>query len=150
MARPRSGTDDAVYAILQGSETPMTAYQVLDALRPQGVQSPPVVYRALERLERDGRVHRLEQLNAYFACQGEHADAPVIFAVCRECRKVEEWQDPAIDRLIDAAARRSGFAPEARTIEVRGLCGACAEEAGETGRAGPHRHGPGGCGHDHG
>lgn len=141
MARPRSGTDDAVMSVLQEAETPMTAYQVLDALRPQGVQSPPVVYRALERLERDGRIHRLEQLNAYFACHGHHADQPVVFAVCRQCRKVEEWRSEAIEALIGEAAGKAGFRLEGRTIEVRGLCAACA--SGEAGA------GAACCGHDH-
>lgn len=146
MARPRSGTDDAVLTVLQGSQTPMTAYQVLDALRPRGVQSPPVVYRALERLEKNGQIHRLEQLNAYFACHGHHADAPVVFAVCRECRKVEEWASPELDAAIGARAGQSGFRVEGRTIEVRGICGACGGDASRDDIG--HRHGPG-CGHDH-
>lgn len=147
MARPRSGTDDAVLGVLQDAATPMTAYQVLDALRPHGVQSPPVVYRALDRLARDGRIHRLEALNAYFACHGHHGAAPVVFAVCSACRKVEEWGSGEIDRLLDARAARSGFHVEGRTIELRGLCAACAAERGIGAEAGRPASA---CGHDHG
>ncbi|MEJ1161026.1 Fur family transcriptional regulator [Prosthecomicrobium sp. N25] len=147
MARPRSGTDEAVYAVLCGSDKPMTAYQLLDALRPQGVQSPPVVYRALERLERDGRVHRLEQLNAYFACHGQHEHAGAVFAVCRDCGRVEEWPGTEVDRALGAVSGRAGFRLEGRTIEVRGLCEACAgrDDGAEPGPAGRVH----GCGHDH-
>ncbi|WP_083463974.1 Fur family transcriptional regulator [Prosthecomicrobium hirschii] len=144
MARPRSGTDEAVMTILRGSPTPLTAYQVLDALRPQGVQSPPVVYRALERLERDGRVHRLEQMNAYFACHGHHGAAPAIIAICRQCRKVEEWDSAATVEALGARAAEAGFKTESRMVEVRGLCRACAaaEDGAETPAASA-------CGHDH-
>lgn len=144
MARPRSGTDTAVLAVLKDAATPMTAYQVLDALRPHGVQSPPVVYRALERLERDGRIHRLEQLNAYFACHGHHANTQVVFAVCTECRKVEEWDSAEVERVLAGAASGAGFRITGRTIELRGVCAACAGQ----GAVSDHRHGPD-CGHDH-
>jgi Fur family zinc uptake transcriptional regulator len=149
MARPRSGTDEAVYAVLQASDKPMTAYQLLDALRPQGVQSPPVVYRSLERLAREGRIHRLEQLNAYFACHGHHEHSAAVFAICRTCGRVEEWPGAEVDRVLGAASVQAGFLMEARTIEVRGLCEACAgtsvsDEDRDTLRLRPA------CGHDHG
>ncbi|WP_333822927.1 Fur family transcriptional regulator [Pinisolibacter sp.] len=148
MARPGSRTDDAVLEVLREATTPMSAYQVLDLLRPQGVQSPPVVYRALERLVKAGHIHRLEGLGAYFACCGQDHAKGTVFAVCTACHKVEEWSGEGIDALIASRATESGFAVSARTIEVRGLCAHCrGETAAEEG--GLHSHGPGcGCGHD--
>jgi Fur family zinc uptake transcriptional regulator len=140
MPRPRSGTDSAVLTLLQGSATPLTAYQVLDALRPQGVQSPPVVYRALERLERSGQVHRLERLNAYFACHGHPHKGEAVFALCRCCGRVEEWESGEVDAAIARGAGPRGFAVETRTVELRGLCAACATA--------PSAH-QGPCGHHH-
>lgn len=150
MARPKSATDDAVYEVLHEAATPLTAYQVLDQLRPHGVQSPPVVYRALERLEKAGRVHRLEGLNAYFACCGRDHAAGTVFAVCTRCRRVEEWSGDGIDRLLEAEAERSGFAVSGRTVEVRGICAACRGEAAAAGGHAPHGHGREPArGHDH-
>lgn len=150
MARPRSATDDAVFTVLTEAETPMSAYQVLDRLRPEGIQSPPVVYRALERLEKAGRIHRLEGLNAYFACCGRDHAKGAVFAVCTRCKRVEEWSGEGIDALIGVEAARSGFAVGGRTIEVRGLCAACRGEAVEEETHGLHSHGPGcDCGHGH-
>ena len=127
MARARSNTDQFVLARLEASPTPMTAYELLGALRSEGVQSPPVVYRALERLETAGRIHRLEGLNAYFACHGHHAGAvKPIFAVCTECRRVEEWSGEAADATFREIAKSMGFTIEGRTIEVRGRCSRCA------------------------
>jgi Fur family zinc uptake transcriptional regulator len=142
MTKSRSATDDAVLLVLKSSMTPLTAYQLLDALRPSGVQSPPIVYRALDRLARAGAVHRLEQSNAYFACHGHHDNHDVIFAVCRVCKRVEEWPGGKVDMAIAQEAVAASFAMEARTIEVSGLCAACAA-------AQPARMGSA-CGHDHG
>lgn len=150
MARPRSASDDAVLTVLKEAETPMSAYQVLDRLRPQGIQSPPVVYRALERLEKAGQIHRLEGLNAYFACCGRDHAKGTVFAVCTTCRRVEEWSAEGIDALLGASAATAGFSITGRTIEVRGLCAACRGEAVEEGEHGLHSHGPGcGCGREH-
>jgi Fur family transcriptional regulator, zinc uptake regulator len=151
MARPRSATDEVVLEVLRDAPTPLSAYQVLDQLRPLGVQSPPVVYRALERLEKAGRVHRLEGLNAYFACCGRDHAAGTVFAVCTQCKRVEEWSGEGIDRLIGEEAAKGGFAVTGRTIEVRGLCAACRGEAPVPGDHGLHSHGPGcDCGHEPG
>ncbi|MER2604649.1 MAG: Fur family transcriptional regulator [Siculibacillus sp.] len=148
MARPRSATDETVLELLRGAETPMSAYQVLDRLRPQGIQSPPVVYRALERLEKAGRIHRLEGLGAYFACCGQDHAKGAVFAVCTACKRVEEWSGEGIDALVGAAAERAGFAVSGRTIEIRGLCAACRGAVVDEGH-GLHSHGPGcDCGHD--
>ena len=149
MTRSRSGTDEAVLEVLRGAATPMSAYQVLDRLRPRGVQSPPVVYRALERLEKAGHIHRLEGLGAYFACCGRDHAKGAVFAVCTACHKVEEWSGEGIDTLLGVRAAEAGFALEGRTIEVRGLCAHCRGATAEV-EGGLHSHGPGcGCGHEH-
>lgn len=136
--------------MLRGAATPMSAYQVLDHLRPQGVQSPPVVYRALDRLEKAGQIHRLEALGAYFACCGRDHAKGTVFAVCTACKRVEEWSGEGIDALLAIEAAKGGFSVEGRTIEVRGLCAACRGEAPAGEEGGLDSHGPGcACGHDH-
>jgi Fur family zinc uptake transcriptional regulator len=154
MARGRSATDEAVLEVLRAAETPMSAYQVLDRLRPQGVQSPPIVYRALDRLEKAGQIHRLEGMNAYFACcRHDHHPAGAVFAVCTECRRVEEWSCIEVDALLGAAAETAGFAVAGRTIEIRGLCADCrgAKRPSPSEGGALHSHGPGcACGHEGG
>jgi Fur family zinc uptake transcriptional regulator len=143
MARPKSSTDEAILAQLTASDKPMTAYALLAALRDVGVQSPPVVYRSLDRLVKAGQIHRLEGLNAYFACHGHHHSAtPPVFAVCTCCNRVEEWSVEAVDHAFAKMAETMGFAIEARTIELRGLCARC------RGLAAPDA-GAACCGHDH-
>ena len=80
--QPRGANHEQVYRVLRSARGPMTAYQILDAVRPKGISAPPTVYRALNRLMRDGLAHRLESMNAYVACadpQDRHDSA--IFAI---------------------------------------------------------------------
>lgn len=125
MARVRTMNDEAVLEVLSSARTPLSAYQVLAALKDQGIQSPPVVYRALERLEKAGQIHRVEQLNAYVACPGHHEGQSVILAVCSCCKRVEEWRADAVDALFQDLALKSAFQLVQRSIEVTGLCAAC-------------------------
>jgi len=58
-----------VQSTLLESESPMSAYQILDSLKAHGLNAPLQVYRALDKLVHLGLVHRLESINAFVACQ---------------------------------------------------------------------------------
>ncbi len=122
----RLSARDPIYGALRSADGPMTAYQVLDAVREQGITAPPTVYRALARLVDEGLAHRVESINAYVACtHSHHGDRAVIFAICDNCGMVDEIEDAeAIDRLR-AAADSEDFSVERMAIEVHGSCGNC-------------------------
>jgi Fur family zinc uptake transcriptional regulator len=121
-----------IYGALRSADGPMTAYQVLDAVRVHGITAPPTVYRTLNRLVEEGLAHRVESINAYVACaHSHHSDEAVIFAICDNCGAVEEIEDPeAIERLRHAA-EGSDFAAQHIAVEVRGLCAPCRAAASE-------------------
>lgn len=144
MARARSSNDDAVLAALREAAAPLSAYQVLAALRDRGIQSPPVVYRALDRLEKAGHIHRIEQLNAYVVCCGHKHDEAMVLAVCTTCKRVEEWPAAEAVALIGAVAAARGFRASHRVIELRGTCAICAGDAAGAAVACDH-----GRDHDH-
>lgn len=112
------------------SNAPVKAYDVIDRFHPEGAAKPPTVYRALSFLEQMGLIHRIESLNAFVACdghshgkQGERHAAG--FLLCDCCGSSTEI--PHLNTSdIDAAATRTGFRVGHITLEVRGLCQACA------------------------
>ena len=76
---------EQVYRVLRSARCLMTAYQILDAVRPKGISAPPTVYRALNWLMREGLAHRLESMNAYVACADtRHRHETAIFAICHD------------------------------------------------------------------
>jgi Fur family zinc uptake transcriptional regulator len=90
----------------------------------EGPAKPPTVYRALEFLERQGLVHRIESLSAYVACgkgQGGHAAA---FLICDCCGKTHEIE-AAIGEPLQQAANETGFVLQSVAIEAHGRCAAC-------------------------
>lgn len=120
-----------VLEILLAEHKALGAYDILDRLAKEGLGSqPPVAYRALDFLQRNGFVHKIEHLNAFIACThpGErHAPA---FMICRGCSAVAETAVPTGDAL-GAAARVTGFRIERTVVEAEGLCAACQDAEAE-------------------
>ena len=120
-----------VLGLILDSAAPVGAYDLLDRLRARrGGGAPPTVYRALEFLQDQGLVHRLERLSAFVGCIDvdgtAHAHhAPAQFLICRGCGRVTELEDRALAAALAEAARRVGFAVAGATIEAEGKCAAC-------------------------
>lgn len=116
-----------VLEILLSEHKAMGAYDILPILAKEGLGSqPPVAYRALDFLVRNGLAHRIELLNAYIACAHlGHAHAPA-FLICRDCRLVAETDAEFTQSKLDAAAKSAGFVVERKVVELEGLCPSCA------------------------
>ncbi|MFC6488967.1 Fur family transcriptional regulator [Nitratireductor sp. GCM10026969] len=118
-----------VLRALDAADGPLSAYTILDRLREEGFRAPLQVYRALEKLQDFGLVHRLESINAFVACcqPHEHSHEMIAFAICEKCGKVDEFCDAAVQERLGTWVRTHRFKPAKTTIEIRGDCAACAE-----------------------
>ena len=128
----------AVFACLQKAGRAMTAYDILDQVRDQGIRAPVQVYRALEHLQESSAVHRIESMNAFVACahghaddEGEHHHGTIAFAICDDCGQVNEIPVPKAARTIGALAGNSGFVTERTVVELRGHCAPCQSRSDE-------------------
>ena len=136
-ARPYPANHQLVLDALEQASAPLSAYDLLGVLRDQGIAAPPTVYRALRRLTEEGRVHRIESLNAYVVCTGKHDHHQSAgFAICDSCGRVAEFPCDGIQAPVDAWAQETAFEITGITLELHGCCAACAKEAaGEGARA---------------
>jgi Fur family zinc uptake transcriptional regulator len=129
--RPRDLTrnQDLVLKTLNAADTPLSAYDILDRLRSEGIRAPLQIYRALEKLVDGGLAHRLESLNAFVCCANaqQHArtGGTAAFAICADCGHVDEFADEVVEERLKDWASMHGFAPTRTTIELRGLCKDC-------------------------
>lgn len=107
------------------AEQPLSAYDLLSRIRPDGPAAPTLVYRGLRFLLEHGLVHRLETTRTYIACcRPDHAHAAQ-FLICRLCGNVLEVADRDVMASVETLAQRHGFAVESRIVELRGLCVEC-------------------------
>ena len=117
-----------VLIILAASSNPLGAYAIIDRLsRLEGKAiAPPTVYRTLEFFLEHGFVHKIESRNAYAPCEHlGHAHHGALL-LCEKCGRSDEIEDVKLDRLLQEAAKRAGFAPHRQMVELVGLCRDCA------------------------
>jgi Fur family zinc uptake transcriptional regulator len=117
-----------VLGLILDRDAPTGAYDLLDQLRnTRHGAAPPTVYRALEFLQDQGLVHKLESLSAFVGCiADEDHDHAAQFFICRSCGRVAELEDHELAHALEDAAKRLGFRLAKATIEAEGQCAACA------------------------
>jgi Fur family zinc uptake transcriptional regulator len=121
-----------VLGLILDQPGPTGAYEVLDRLRAtRNGAAPPTVYRALDFLQEQGLVHKLERLSAFVGCVAHDGDHAAQFLICRTCGRVTEIEDHELAHALDDAAHRLGFTVGKATIEAEGQCAACASTTAE-------------------
>lgn len=84
------------------------------------------VYRALDVLAQLRLVHRVDVDGT--ACfepadpSGEHHH----HAICDTCGRMDPFEDPELERALDAVTERLGYAARGHDLVLRGTCPACA------------------------
>jgi Fur family transcriptional regulator, zinc uptake regulator len=128
---------DRVLAVLTRAGVPLKAYDILRALSRDGRHvHPPTVYRALERLQAAGKVHKLESQGSYVICAADHGpgsvvhhhadDAMMAFLICTSCGDHREVHSCDLQQAIDGLTAAHGFKPQRPILEILGRCAACA------------------------
>jgi Fur family transcriptional regulator, zinc uptake regulator len=115
-----------VLALLLAAERPLTAYEILEQLRPRDRAATPAgVYRSLDFLTALRLAHRIESSKAFVACVfPEHAH-PSQMLVCRRCGTAVETEDKGVAEAAENLGRRLGFALDRGAMELTGLCSSC-------------------------
>ena len=119
-----------VLEILLSEHRALGAYDILEILGRDGFASqPPVAYRALDFLVKQGFAHRIERLNAFVACAHPGDDHTPAFLVCRVCDAVAEAPSDAASGRLGQAAADAGFTIERAVVEAVGICPNCRDAA---------------------
>ncbi|NEN76611.1 transcriptional repressor [Pelistega sp. NLN82] len=107
----------------------LKAYELLEQMQAIHPSSKPAtIYRALEFLEEEGFIHRLDAINGWTACQHIHEDAHQhhdLLAVCTECGTVQEISAPEINQQLKNLLQAVGFSQNAPQTEIRATCPNC-------------------------
>jgi len=118
---------ERVLRLIAHAGRPVKAYELLELMRDEhGPAAPPTVYRALDFLLESGFIHKLESVNAFIGCHHPRLQHTVPFLICDRCHAAVELEDERVAALLRMQAEALGFKPAAQTLEVHGLCAACA------------------------
>jgi Fur family zinc uptake transcriptional regulator len=122
IVKPLNGIEKKICRHLVRATKALGAYEIQSAL---GIRHANTVYRALEKLQDLGFVHRLESENAFIACDGPDEIHNPGFIVCRECGEVEEFVTSSVQPILQSLARDRRYMIEKTTIELIGRCCRC-------------------------
>jgi len=120
---------DLVLKVLRRNAQPLSAYAILEKVQKFGIKSPPIVYRALEVLIESGKVHKINELNSFVACDcdDDHHHALSVLTICQKCNEVHELHNHAvINHLTKLKALNINLARQA-VIELPIICSNCVD-----------------------
>ena len=117
-----------VLEFIWGSHQASKAYDLLDRIKiSEKSATPMTIYRALQFLQDQGLIHRVETLNAYVGCSHAGLQHEVLLLICDECHQIKERSAPGVVTALHEDIAQSGFLTKRSTIEIYGTCLNCAE-----------------------
>ena len=101
------------------------AEQLIDDMKRAGfLVSRATIYRTLGKLVDAGLLRRLEMgPRSYYEHDYGYPQHEHLY--CQQCRKMIEFQNPAIDDLLRDVCQEHNFQNQGHTFIVRGICAEC-------------------------
>ena len=122
-----SKNQQIVLDLIEKSRGPVKAYSILNNVQKKGIKAPPQVYRALEKLIKLGKIHKVESKNAFVACKNSNCEITkaTIFSICEICDKVTEIANNKLSKFLNNFDDNTGMKYKKYNLEFFGLCKKC-------------------------
>ena len=116
-----------VLDIIEKAKGPLKAYSILFNVQKKGIKAPPQIYRALDKLIKIGKIHKIESKNAFVACRSSNCEISkaTAFSICESCEKVDEISDKGLSKYLSSYHDKKGMKFKKFNLEFFGLCKKC-------------------------
>lgn len=117
---------EQVLGLIWQSHKPIGAYDLLEQLaKTHHAAKPPTIYRALEFLQDNGLIHKIESQNAFLGCAHVGGHHHGQFLICTACGTAQEIDEKIVSSALENASQAHGFKIQSFVIEIKGLCATC-------------------------
>ena len=125
--KPLSKNQKIILDYIQKNKKPVKAYSILSNVQKKGINAPPQVYRALDKLIEIGKIHKVESQNSFVACKTSDCETPhaTAFSICDSCNEVSEINDPKLFKYLLDFKDNSGIKFDGYNLEFFGTCKSC-------------------------
>ena len=125
--KPLSKNQKIILEYIQKNKKPVKAYSILSNVQKKGINAPPQVYRALDKLIEIGKIHKVESQNSFVACKTSDCETPhaTAFSICDSCDEVSEINDPKLFKYLLDFKDNSGIKFDGYNLEFFGTCKSC-------------------------
>ena len=122
-----SKNQQIVLNIIERAKEPLKAYSILFNVQRKGINAPQQIYRALDKLIKIGKIHKIESKNAFVACKNANCEVSkaTAFSICESCEKVEELNDLKLSKYLSSYSDKTGMKYKKYNLEFFGLCKNC-------------------------
>ena len=122
-----SKNQQIIFDLIDRSPEPLKAYTILYNVQKKGINAPPQVYRALDKLVEIGKIHKIESKNAFVACKNSDCEISkaTAFSICESCEVVDEISDVKLSKYLSSFNHKKGMKFKRFNLEFYGLCKKC-------------------------
>ena len=122
-----SKNQQIIFDLIDKSPQPLKAYSILFNVQKKGIKAPLQVYRALDKLVKIGKIHKIESRNAFIACQNSSCQISkaTAFSICESCEKVTEINNSNLSKYLTDFKDKNGMKYNKYNLEFFGLCKKC-------------------------
>ena len=122
-----SKNQQIIFDLIDRSPEPLKAYTILYNVQKKGINAPPQVYRALDKLVEIGKIHKIESRNAFVACKNSNCEISkaTAFSICESCEVVDEISDVKLSKYLSSFNHKKGMKFKRFNLEFCGLCKKC-------------------------
>ena len=122
-----SKNQQIIFDLIDKSPEPLKAYAILFNVQKKGIKAPLQVYRALDKLVKIGKIHKIESRNAFVACKNSNCQVSkaTAFSICESCEDVTEVSNLKLSKYLSNFADKSGMKYNKYNLEFFGLCKNC-------------------------
>ena len=116
-----------VLDIVEKAKGPLKAYSILFNVQKKGINAPQQIYRALDKLIKAGKIHKIESKNAFVACKNSNCEVSkaTAFSICESCEIVDEISDTKLSKYLSKFNNKKGMKFKRFNLEFFGLCKKC-------------------------
>ena len=122
-----SRNQQIVLDIIEKANGPLKAYSILFNVQKKGINAPQQIYRALDKLIKIGKIHKIESKNAFVACRNSNCEISkaTAFSICESCEMVDEISDVKLSKYLSSFSDKKGTKYKRFNLEFFGLCKKC-------------------------
>lgn len=116
----------AIAELLLGSQRPLSAEEAAAALAARGLKvGTATVYRTIDVLLDGGFITERDRGEGFRRFEANRELPHHEQLLCTACGCVEEFRDPALERMTGRVAAAHGFVRERHRLVIYGTCAAC-------------------------
>ena len=117
--------NDIVFEIIKKSKHHLTAYEILNKFQNIKKIQPMSVYRSLNKLISENKIHKSNQTKKYMLCNHSHKNHNPSIAICKKCGDTEELKSDLFASILKKyPIKKYDFSNF--ELEVSTLCKGCA------------------------